>query len=80
MLKTGLLKMGGDQMSQNVAQRVFLKSKLIHNLYHGKSSPHICATYVIYQSLPKENNHPKGEKFAQSGHPDNKVDSRKYLA
>jgi hypothetical protein len=34
-----------------------------------KSSPEMCAISVIFKPLPKINDHPGGQKFAQSGHP-----------
>jgi hypothetical protein len=33
------------------------------NLYHGKSSPRICATSVIFKEVPKVSIHPMGENY-----------------
>jgi hypothetical protein len=57
----------GDQTSlwktaQNVAQLIFL-SKLRHNLYHGKNSPSIWATHVIFWKVLIVNNRTIGENL-----------------
>jgi hypothetical protein len=46
-------------IAQKVAQCIF--AKLMHNLYHGKSSPKMWVTSVIFKKLPKVNNYPLGE-------------------
>jgi hypothetical protein len=38
-------------------------SKLMHNLYCGKSSPTIWATSVIFNKLARVNNHTLGENL-----------------
>jgi hypothetical protein len=51
----------------------------MHNLYfERKSSPKLHVISVVFQNVPKVNNHPLGEwrKFAQSGHPAFKVHLR----
>jgi hypothetical protein len=35
----------------------------------GKRCPKIWATSVFFKKMPKENNHHKGKKIPQSGHP-----------
>jgi hypothetical protein len=49
------------------------KSKLCQSqrkiLSAGTSTTEICATYAVFKNLPTVKNRPKGQKFAQSGHP-----------
>jgi hypothetical protein len=49
-----------EKDAQNVAQAIFCKNLYITGPTE-KSSPEICANYVIYKPLPKVNNSPLGE-------------------
>jgi hypothetical protein len=53
------------KIAQNVARNFWVKKAL--NLYLEKSSLDICASFVIYQYLPKATPTPGSRKFAQSG-------------
>jgi hypothetical protein len=44
-------------------------SKLMHTINSGKSSSKIRSTFVIFKETAQSKQQPKGQKFAQSGHP-----------
>jgi hypothetical protein len=41
----------------------------MHNFYREKSSPIICAIYVIFTKNTQSKQSPNSRKFTQSGHP-----------
>jgi hypothetical protein len=57
-----------EKIAQNVAQLIFL-SKLIHNIYLGKSGVKMWANSEIFKNLTKANNPTLGANSPQYGHP-----------